>query len=207
MSKGARTKETIVAAAMKAASVEGFNGLSIGNLATRLGMSKSGLFAHFGSKEELQKAVMDASSQLFLEAVWKPARATPRGLPRLRKLFDLWLAWMDSNPDLPGGCILTAAATEMDDKPGPVRDKLVAMQNEWMATLARGAELAVNEGHFRADLDCQQFAFELSGIVFSLSFYTRLLRDPQARFRAEAAFDDLIRRAAPAPAIQLANDL
>jgi AcrR family transcriptional regulator len=205
MSKGARTKETIVAEAMKAASVEGFNGLSIGNLATRLGMSKSGLFAHFGSKEELQKAVMDASSDRFLEAVWKPARAEPRGLPRLRRMFALWLDWMNANPDLPGGCILTAAATEMDDKPGPVRDKLVAMQNEWMATLARSAELAIREGHFREDLDCQQFAFEVSGIVFSLSFYTRLLHDPKARDRAQAAFDDLVNRAAP-NAGKAAND-
>ncbi|WP_430396205.1 TetR/AcrR family transcriptional regulator [Ferrovibrio sp.] len=199
MSKGARTKETIVSEAMKAASVEGFNGLSIGGLATKLGMSKSGLFAHFGSKEELQKAVMDAATARFLEAVWKPARAAPRGLPRLRTMFSAWLEWTDSNPDLPGGCIITAAATEMDDKPGPVRDKLVTMQQEWLATLARSAELAVREGHFRDDLDCPQFAFELSGIVLSLSFYNRLLRDPQARGRAEAAFDDLVARAAAKP--------
>ncbi len=196
MSKGARTKETIVAEAMKAASVEGFNGLSIGGLAGRLGMSKSGLFAHFGSKEELQKAVMDNAAERFLTMVWKPARGEARGLPRLQRMFQLWLDWMGDNPELPGGCILTAAATEMDDKPGPVRDRLVTMQNEWMATLARAAELAKQEGHFRADLDCQQFAFELSGITFSLSFHARLLRDPQARQRAEQAFNSLIERAA-----------
>lgn len=196
MSKGADTKETIVREALRVASVEGIEGLTIGSLASRLKMSKSGLFAHFGSKEALQEAVMDTAVRGFLKAVWEPAKAAPRGLPRLRILYQNWQRWMLYNPDLPGGCVLTSAATALDDKPGPVRDRLVSMQREWQATIAKAAELAVREGHFSADLDCEQFAFELNGILLNLTFHQRLLHDNQATDRCAAAFEGLIQRAA-----------
>jgi len=196
MSKGAETKETILREALRVASVEGIEGLTIGNLASRLQMSKSGLFAHFGSKEALQEAVMDTAARRFLKAVWEPAKAAPRGLPRLRILYQNWQRWMLHNPDLPGGCVLTSAATALDDKPGPVRDRLVSMQREWQAAIAKAAELAVREGHFRTDLDCEQFAFELNGILLNLTFHQRLLRDSQAAERCSAAFEALVSRAA-----------
>lgn len=196
MSRGAQTRETIVQEAVRAASVQGFAGLTIGSLAAQLKMSKSGLFAHFGSKEALQEAVLQDVVNRFMAAVWTPALRSARGRPRLEHLFRNWLDWMMQNPDLPGGCPLVAAATEMDDKPGPLRDRLVAMQHEWMAMLARAAELGVREGHFRDDLDCQQFAFELNGITLSLTFHLRLLHDSSARQRSEAAFRDLLERAA-----------
>ncbi len=196
MSKGAETKEAIIREALKTASVEGIDGLTIGNLATKLKMSKSGLFAHFGSKEALQEAVMDTAARRFLDAVWVPAKAEPRGLPRLRALYRNWQEWMLHNPDLPGGCVLTSAATALDDKPGPVRDRLVSMQKEWQATIAKAIELAVREGHFRADLDCEQFAFELNGILLNLTFHQRLLRDRQAAERCSTAFEALVGRAA-----------
>lgn len=196
MSKGAQTRDMIVREAVKAASVQGFAGLTIGNLAGQLKMSKSGLFAHFGSKEALQEAVLEAAVNRMMAAVWTPALQSPRGRPRIESLFRHWLEWMVRNPELPGGCPLIAAASEMDDKPGPLRDRLVAMQSEWMAMLARAAELGVREGHFHPDLDCQQFAFELNGIMLSLTFYLRLLHDASARSRTEAAFRALLDRAA-----------
>jgi len=192
--KGARTKETIVSEAMRVASVEGFAGLSIGDLARRLGMSKSGLFAHFGSMEELQKAVMDESARRFMNAVWQPAMTAPRGLPRIELIFKNWLHWMAVNPELPGGCLITTLSIEMDDKPGPVRDALAAMQSEWMATLARSAMLAIEQGHFREDLDCRRFAFEVDGIVLSLLMHQRLLRDKHALQMAIDSFRALIER-------------
>ena len=196
MSKGAETKEAIIREAIKTASVEGIEGLTIGNLASRLKMSKSGLFAHFGSKEALQEAVMETAAKRFLDAVWVPAKAEPRGLPRLRALYANWQRWMLHNPDLPGGCVLTSAATALDDKPGPVRDRLVSMQREWQATIAKAAELAVREGHFRADLDCEQFAFEMNGLLLNLTFHQRLLQNRHAAQRCTAAFNALVDRAA-----------
>lgn len=194
MSKGARTREAIVQEAIKAASVEGFEGLSIGHLAGRMKMSKSGLFAHFGSKEELQKAVVDETTKLFMANVWSPAMRAPRGIARLEQIFERWVSWTYANPHMPGGCLLTALATEMDDKPGPVRDQLVEMQHEFMAMLARAAALGVQAGELRDDLDCRQFAFEMNGIVLSMHFHQRLLRDEEARARARAAFADLLAR-------------
>ncbi|HEX6958095.1 MAG TPA: TetR/AcrR family transcriptional regulator [Ferrovibrio sp.] len=200
MSKGQQTRATIVSEAMRAASVEGFQGISIGMLAERLKMSKSGLFAHFGSKEELEKAVLDEAADRFAAMVWQPALQAPRGRPRIEALFHNMLDWMLHNRDLPGGCIFMALSVEMDDKPGPVRDDLAEMQTRWQATVARSAQIAVQEGHFRADLDPRQFAFDMQGIMMAMSYYRRLLKDPSAVQRAEAAFADLLARSAAAPA-------
>lgn len=204
MSKGLQTRATILSEALRAASVEGFQGISIGMLAERLKMSKSGLFAHFGSKEELEKAVLDEAAERFTEAIWKPALAVPRGRPRIETLFHSWLEWSLNNEDLPGGCVFMALATEVDDKPGPVRDHLAALQLRWQASLARSAQIAIQEGHFRADLDPRQFAYEMQGIFLTMNFHRRLLRDPSAVRRAETAFADLLARAAaPQPAAPL----
>lgn len=118
----------------------------------------------------------------------------PRGIARLEQIFERWVSWTYANPHMPGGCLLTALATEMDDKPGPVRDQLVEMQHEFMAMLARAAALGVQAGELRDDLDCRQFAFEMNGIVLSMHFHQRLLRDEEARARARAAFADLLAR-------------
>lgn len=196
MSKGQQTRSTILSEAMRAASVEGFQGISIGMLAERLGMSKSGLFAHFGSKEELEKAVLDETAQRFMDAVWTPVMRAPRGRPRIEALFRHWLDWTQNNADLPGGCLFVALAAEIDDKVGPVRDQLADLQRQWQAMLARSAQIAVQEGHFRADLDPKQFAFEMQAIVLGLNFYRRLLRDPTALDRAATTFAELLARSA-----------
>src|SRR3546814_6074298 len=163
-------------------------------LAERLGMSKSGLFAHFGSKEELEKAVVDETAKRFMDAIWAPVMREPRGRPRIEALFRRWLDWTQHNADLPGGCLFVALAAEIDDKVGPVRDQLADLQRQWQAMLARSAQIAIQEGHFRADLDPKQFAFEMQAIVLGLNFSRRLLQDPAAIRRAEDAFTGLLQR-------------
>jgi AcrR family transcriptional regulator len=191
VSKGEETRERIVERAFRLASRDGLSGLSIGKLASELGLSKSGLFAHFGSKEGLELEVLKGAAERFTEQVMKPAFAAPRGVARLRKLFKGWLAWAN-DPAQPGGCVFLAAAAELDDSSGPQRDFLVSTQVSLLATLAKAASLAVESGDFAADLDCQQFAFETLGVVMAYHHARRLLRDPKADARAKQAFERLL---------------
>jgi AcrR family transcriptional regulator len=193
VSKGEATRERIVDRALRLASRDGLEGLSIGGLATDLGLSKSGLFAHFGSKEDLQLAVLHEAVGRFEATVIRPAIAAARGEPRVRGMFERWMSWM-ADPAFPGGCILLAASVELDDREGRPRDYLAGTQRLLLSTLARAARIAVEVGHFRADLDCDQFAFELYALVLARGHWTRLLRDPQADARARRAFDDLLGR-------------
>jgi AcrR family transcriptional regulator len=194
MGKGAQTREKILDAAFRLAARDGLEGLSLSQLAGQLGVSKSGLFAHFRSKEDLQLETLKAGATRFEEAVVRPAFVEPRGLPRLRRLFDNWVRW-SKDPSLPGGCLLMAAATEFDDREGPVRDYLVAVERQLLGSLARSARIAVEEGHFHRDLDCDQFAFELNAIVLGFNYTRRLLRDPKAERQSRAAFERLVRTA------------
>jgi AcrR family transcriptional regulator len=191
VSKGEETRERIVDRAFRLASRDGLSGLSIGRLATELGLSKSGLFAHFGSKEELELEVLKAGAERFTEQVLRPAFTAPRGVARLRKLFKNWMAWV-TDPAQPGGCVLFAAAAELDDNEGPQRDFLATSQASLMAVLAKAARLAVETGELRRDLDCEQFAFELQGVVMAYHHARRLLRDPKAEARARSAFESLL---------------
>jgi AcrR family transcriptional regulator len=192
--KGARTREAILGHALALATRIGVEGVTIGRLADDLKMSKSGLFAHFKSKEALQIEMLRLAGARMIETVVKPALATPRGEPRLRALFDHWLAW-EQSPSLPGGCPFMAASFELDDRPGPVRDFVVQNLRDWIDTLAGAARIAVQEGHFRAGLDCEQFAQDCQGIGLGFVHASRLMRDPQARARAQRAFDALVRDA------------
>ena len=190
-SKGEQTREAILTKALGLATRIGFEGLTIGRLADDLGMSKSGLFAHFRSKEALQLEILRMAGALMVETVVKPALVVKRGEPRLRALFDGWLAW-EQSPSLPGGCPFMAASFELDDRPGPVRDFVVQNLRDWLDTLAGAARIAVQEGHFRADLDCEQFAHECQGIGLAFVHSSRLMRDPKARARAQTAFESLL---------------
>jgi AcrR family transcriptional regulator len=196
MRKGEATRERILESALELASTEGLSGLSIGRLADRNRMSKSGLFAHFRSKEGLQLDVLELAAARFRESVFTPALRADRGEPRVRALFERWLDWVD-HQSLPGGCLLTAAAVELDDQPGPVRDALVDAQRQWAEALGRSVRIAVDERHFRADLDPQLFAFQLHSIVLGYHHARRLVRDPHARRRALAAFEALVASARP----------
>jgi AcrR family transcriptional regulator len=191
-SKGEQTREAILTHALGLATRIGFEGLTIGRLAEDLRMSKSGLFAHFRSKEGLQLEILRMAGARMVEAVVKPALAVPRGEPRVRALFERWLAW-EQSPSLPGGCPFMAASFELDDRPGPVRDFVVQNLKDWLDTLAGAARIAVQEGHFRADLDCEQFAHDCQGIGLAFVHASRLMRDPRARERAQTAFETLLR--------------
>lgn len=197
--KGEQTREAILAHALGLATRIGFEGLTIGRLAEALRMSKSGLFAHFRSKEGLQIAILEMAGARMVDEVVRPALAAPRGEPRVRALFDRWLAW-EQSPSLPGGCPFMAASFELDDRPGAVRDYVVQRLRDWLDTMAGAARIAVQEGHFRADLDCEQFAHDCQGIGLAFVHASRLMRDPRARERAQAAFESLVRASrAPAP--------
>ena len=194
MQKGAQTRASILERAVAMASVRGFEGISIGRLASETGMSKSGLFGHFGSKDALQLAILDFVVDEFKRKVIGPALREPTGEARLRALFGLWLDWTGSEPRT-GGCPLIAACVELDDQPGELRDYLVEQQESWLDCIRRMAQKAVAEGVFRDGLDTRQFAFEFHGIGLAFNFASRLLHDPKARARAESAVDRLIQTA------------
>lgn len=180
------------------ASCIGVGSLSIGVLAERTHMSKSGLFAHFGSKEELQLAVLRESQQRFAETVIRPALRQARGLVRLRTIVVNWLDWTNTC-NLPGGCVINAAAAEFDDQPGPLRDEVRNALQALRRTLGETVAKAVATGELRADTDIEQFVFELSGIYQVTQQSRRLLNDPDADRRALVAFDRLVRDYAVLP--------
>lgn len=191
MGKGERTRAAILDQALALTSTDGLSGLTIGSLADATGMSKSGLFAHFGSKEQLQQAVLERASELFGEAVVRPALAEPPGLPRLEAMFRNWIAWTRRS-ELPGGCPFQIASAEVDDKPGPLRDAVAGNMDRLRGVLAGAAQRAVEAGDLRADLDVDQFVFGLIGIYHAYNHMNRLLRDPQAGAMAEKAFRALV---------------
>src|SRR5262249_37906849 len=198
MGRGELTRQAIVDRGVSLATRLGLGGLTIGRLADDLELSKSGLFAHFRSKEALQVQVLEAASARFVDSVIKPALAERRGEPRLRALFDRWLGWTTSNT-MPGGCLFVAAAIELDDQPGAPRDRLVALQKDWLEVLAGAVRIAIEEGHFHGDVDPQQFAHDLYGVALAYHHPAPLLRDPRARARAEKAFETLVRAARATP--------
>jgi AcrR family transcriptional regulator len=192
MSKGQDTKDRILGQALDLASTVGIEGLSIGELAKATEMSKSGLFAHFDSKEDLQLEVLRTGTANFRETVVSPALREPRGEPRVRALFDRWLAWETLRT---GGCPFMAATFELDDRPGKLRDALETTQREWIDTLTRAIHIAMEEGHFHSDIDADQLAYEIYGVFMAFHLYHRLLRDPNAHRRATDALDYLLRSA------------
>ena len=192
MSRGEATRGVILEEAGRLARRVGLGGLTIGSLATQTGMSKSGLFAHFGSKESLQLQVLDHDTERFTSQVVRPALREPRGEPRIRALFERWLEWSS----VEGGCPLAAAAFELDDQPGPVRERLVRDQRDWVETLAMIFTGGITEGQFRADADPRQFAQDVEGVMLAYHLTTRLLDDPGAAARARRALDALLAAAA-----------
>jgi AcrR family transcriptional regulator len=190
VSKGQETKASILDGAMQIASRVGFDGLTIGTLATQTGMSKSGLFAHFNSKEQLQLQTLDHARDRFMDLVVRPTLKVIRGEKRVRALFERWLDW--ETDALAGGCVFATASVEYDDQPGPMHDALVRQQRDWTDFIATVAGTAVSEGEFRADVDTQQFAFSVQSVMFGYRHAARLLHDPEALVHARAAFEQLL---------------
>jgi AcrR family transcriptional regulator len=191
--QGERTRQAILETAVDVASVEGLEGLSIGRLASALSMSKSGLFAHFGSKEELQLAAIDAARAIFIREVIRPALEAAQGMPRLWKLCDDWLSYVQGGV-FRGGCFFAAASAEFDSRPGPVRDRIADIMKEWLATLRRAVVGAQGEGHLKKDLDAIQLAFEFNALGLGANWAFQLHGDAQAFARARAAILERLRR-------------
>jgi AcrR family transcriptional regulator len=196
MSKGEDTRAAILDVALAQASEAGFESLTIGSLAERAGLSKSGLYAHFGSREDLQVAAIEAAGARFAETVFLPALKAPRGLPRLRALFVNWLDWT-SRGGLSHGCPMQAAAVEFDDRPGAVRDAVIEHFARLEREMGRAVELAIGQGHLRADLDIGQFAFDMLGVIYAYYHGARLFPGGKAESRARAAFERLVATASP----------
>jgi AcrR family transcriptional regulator len=190
--KGQRTKAGILERAVDLASLEGLEGVSIGRLADDLSMSKSGLFAHFGSKEELQLATIAAAEQRFVDEVVHPAFAAPRGYPRLAALCRSWLGYLQRRV-FPGGCFFAAASFEFDGRSGKVRDAVQLAMDQWIATLEKAVRLAKQEGHLRRSVDPSQIAFELNSLFFGANFACNLRGDPLAFRHAAKAIDERLR--------------
>jgi AcrR family transcriptional regulator len=189
--KGEDTRAQILAAAVEMASASGFEALTIGTLAEKTGMSKSGLFAHFGSKLDLQMAALDEAGRIFTEAVFIPAMKVPRGVTRLRALFENWISW-PQRARLPGGCPIDAAGREYHHQPGPMRDAIVARQKQLDAALTKAVQLAIDEGEFAADTDPGQVAFDMIGVILVFYRTELVLGTLESSRRARAAFDRLI---------------
>ena len=190
MGKGATTREAIVKQALDRAVQVGLSGLSLGPLADDLSLSKSGLFAHFKSKEILQLAVLQEAIDRFTVRVVEPGLKTPRGRARMEALMHRWFDWIEGEPGM-RGCLFSVAAQEYDDRPGAIRDLLVGSQMWWQETLARVAVDLPTGGPMPADM-CQQVAFEVSGSVLAFQQQTKLFKSPDARARAEAAVSRIL---------------
>ena len=195
--KGQQTRAAILEAALGQASHMGLEGLSIGALAEVMQMSKSGVFAHFGSREELQIAVIREYHTRFEDEVFFPAVREKRGLPRLRALFDRWVKRVSVEID--SGCIYISGAVEFDDRPGPVRDALCESVRTWMAALTKSVAQAKEMGHIRADSDQHQLAFEIHGLILALHYEARFLKNGGAQERAHRSFAHILQRATVAP--------
>lgn len=188
--KGEATRATIVEAALTLASHKGLEGLSIGAVAELTSMSKSGVFAHFGSRDELQISVVRAYHERFRQEVFDPSVREPRGLPRLRSLFERWLRRVSH--EMESGCLYISGAVEFDDQPGPVRDAIEAMVRAWQEALERAIQQAVALGHLRADTEVPQLLYEMHGLILALHHDTRFLRASGAPDRARKGFNRLI---------------
>lgn len=191
LTKAELTRATIVDAALTMAQEGGLEGLTIGTVAEKAGLSKSGVFSRVGSREELQVAVLKEYERRFIEAVLLPALREPRGLPRLRALVARWAEWIGSDTGR-AGCLFISGSVEYDDRPGPVRDAVLEGLGELRRHVARNVRQAVEERQLPADTDPEQVAFELSAIVLGLHNDLRLFRDERAFRRALAAFDRLL---------------
>lgn len=188
MSKGEDTRAAILDTALGMARIAGLEGLTIGALARQRCLSKSGVFAHFGSKEELQLAVLERARESFIDEVLRPAFQQPRGIARIRAVFANWLRWSAKG----GGCPMIPAAYEFDDRPGPVRERVADTLGELRRTVVRCVQLAVDCGDLQADSDAQQLATQIIGLVMATHVEARLLDDDSAHQRGSRALASLL---------------
>lgn len=189
MKKGEDTRNSILSAGLEMASQYGLEDVTIGDLAKEMDMSKSGIFGHFHSKENLQILILSYAVEQFTESVVLPTLKVEAGIPRIRTMVKRWINWGNG---LGGGCIFVSTSNEFSERSGPVRDALVASQFAWLESLGRLAKSAIKAGDFRADIDPQQFAFELYSLLLGFHHYHRLLRDEMIQEKQERALEKLI---------------
>ncbi len=188
--KGEKTRATIVQAALEIASRDGLEGLTIGALAEQMQMSKSGVFAHFGSREDLQLAVLKEYVRRFVDEVLRPAVSRPRGLPRLEAILDSWVAFLAR--EMTRGCIMIAGAIEYDDRTGPLRDQMVAIITGWKRELLTAIRQSIAERHLKPNADAHQMVFEIYGLMLAMHQDARLLRSADSANRARTGLHRLI---------------
>lgn len=198
--KAQATREMLLDEGLRLLSVHGLTGVTLGDLARSSGLSKSGLFAHFSSKAQLQLDLLGKMVRVAQAHVVQPAHEQPEGLPRLRALIARWLGW-SGKAGLPGGCPVAAALFELDDLEGEIRDRAVQLEGQWRAMLLGLVLRSVELGHLARDTDAAQFVWELCGIYLTHHASARFLRDPTTDARARTAVDALINRYAPPPAL------
>jgi AcrR family transcriptional regulator len=191
MRKGELTRAAILDVALDLASRDGVEGLTIGLLAERMNMSKSGVFAHFGSREDLQIEVLKVYNKRFEDEVFYPSLKEPRGLPRLEAMFAHWVRRV--TVEITSGCIYISGAVEYDDRPGPIREKLVGMVRAWQDALHRCVQQAIDMGHLHADTDPYQLVYEMYGLVLVLHHDARFIKRPGSVERAQAGFERLLK--------------
>lgn len=189
MTKGEDTKQIILKAGLDMASRVGLESVTIGNLAKATNMSKSGLFAHFQSKEKLQIEILNFAAQLFAEGVVSPSLRTEAGIPRIRALVDNWVSWTSKQE---GNCIFVSASTEFSDRHGKVRECLLHQQEEWINSLIKIACSAIKAGDFREDIDCEQFAFDLYSLLLGFEYYHKLLQNSETQKHQNNALNRLV---------------
>lgn len=187
--KGVATRDALLDHAYAIAAAQGLEGLSLGELARLAGMSKSGVFAHFGSREDLQLAVLDHAAQRFTDEVLVPALRAKRGRARLRAIFVGWLDWVRDNRD---GCPILSATVEYDGRPGILRERIVALQTRWRSELRRAVQMTIDAGELPPDTDAAQVGFELFGLVLAYHHDARLFEIESAAQHALRAFDRLL---------------
>ncbi len=203
--RGATTREAILSAAVDIASVEGLEGLTIGSLSQKVGMSKSGLFAHFGSKQELQLAAIDSARAIFLEKVVTPSKARPEGLPRLYAMESSWIDYMQDST-FRGGCFFAAASAEFDGRPGPIRERIASLTKCWRELLETEAARARELGHIVQEADPALLAFQLHAFLQEANWAYQLLGDRTALEQARAATQGLLRSLATPEGIRKAKE-
>lgn len=196
MNQGPRTRERILGRGLALMSQSGLSGVTLGVLADQVGMSKSGLFAHFKSKDEVQIELLEYTAQFLRAHIIEPAMKEPEGLPQLRTLVRKWFGWAPRS-GLPGGCPVAAGMFEFDDIESPVRDKIAALHGQWHTLLCSLVHRAAELGHLNPHIDVEQFVWQLSGIYLAHHVSQRFVRSPDANRRAAAAFEALLARSPP----------
>lgn len=192
--RGQTTKKLILEEAMKIASIHGIEGITIGELAKKVGMSKSGLFAHFENKDNLQLAILKMATEHFVEVVLKPSFKKPKGLPRIEALVDHWIDFLNDTAKLPGGSIFISASFELDDRPGVLKDFVQKSQNDLILNIEKAVQIAIDCKHLKSNTDKNDFAWKLYSYILGYHHFHRMLHDPKAEQFLKNAVNELINR-------------